>query len=216
MKNYHAFIDESGNIYPTEQSHFLLIAALGVEDPTDISRTIRRIKKRNRSSLPPDELKARKMKPAMIKKMLACIAQSHVQIVTVIVDPYILHHLPDDEEDVYRWAVARTVFHVVEKHKGVEIHLDRRYTKEALRYKLEKQIRYSIRNISGQYVLVRQEDSNRCLGLQAVDVIAWSIFQKYEKNDCQYYDLIAPLIVKEEWLSKKQWDTRDKKPSGSP
>jgi len=128
--------------------------------------------------------------------------------VAVIVDPFVLDHPPQDPEDIYRWAVSRAVYHVVERYPGVEIILDRRYTKEALRFELEKAIRQAIIDIPQQYVLIRQDDSSQREELQAVDFVAWAFFQKYEKNDSHYYDLISSLVIKEEWLKKQLWDSR--------
>ena len=208
MQIYYAFVDESGSTAPTETSHILVVAALGAEAPIAIRRVVHRFQKKYCSSLPSGELKARKLEPAKVKQVLGKLAQSPIQIVAVIVDPFILHHPPQDPEDIYRWAVSRAVYHMVERHPGVEIVLDRRYTKELLRFELEKTIRKAIIGIQDQVVLIRHDDSSRRKELQAVDFLAWAFFQKYEKNDCQYYDLIAPLVVKEEWLSKQLWDAR--------
>ena len=208
MKIYYAFVDKSGSTAPTETSHILVIAVLGTEEPIDIRRVIHRFQKKNSSSLPSGELKARKLEPAKVKKVLDKLAQSPIQIVAVIVDPIILNHPPQDPEDIYRWAVSRAVYFMVERYPNVEIVLDRRYTKEPLRFELEKAIRKEITGIPDQYVLIRQDNSSQRKELQAVDFLAWAFFQKYEKNDAQYYDLIAPLVVKEEWLSKQLWDTR--------
>ena len=37
-------------------------------------------------------------------------------------------------------------------------------------------------------------------GLQIVDFCCWAIFQKYEKQEESYYNLIKPLIIEEKWL----------------
>lgn len=208
LKIFYAFVDESGSTAPTETSHILVIAVLGTENPVDIGRVIHRIQKKNGASLPSGEIKARKLATAVIKKVLGKLAKTAIQIVAVIVDPYVLDHPSEDPEDIYRWAVSRAVYHLVERYPNVEIVLDRRYTKELLRYELEKAIRQAITDIPEQYVLIRHEDSSRRRELQAVDCVAWAFFQKYEKGDCQYYDLIAPLILKEELLSKQLWETR--------
>jgi hypothetical protein len=205
---HYAFVDESGSTASSDTSHILVVAVLGTEEPIDIRRVIHRYQKNNRSSLPSGELKARKLEPAKVKKLLGKVAHSPIQIVAVIVDPYILNHPPQDPEDIYRWAVARAVYLIVERYPSVEIVLDRRYTKEELRFELEKAIRKAIIDIPEQYVLIRHDDSNQRKELQAVDFVAWAFFQKYEKNDSQYYDLIAPLVTKEVWLSKKLWETR--------
>jgi hypothetical protein len=208
MKLYYAFVDESGSTASTETSHFLVVAVFGTEEPLDIRRVIRRYRKKNKGSLPSGELKARKLEPTSVKEVLGKLAQSPIQIMAVIVDPFILNHPPQDPEDIYRWAVSRAVYSMVERYPRIEIVLDRRYTKESLRFELEKAIRRAITGISEQYVLIRQDDSSQREELQAVDFLAWAFFQKYEKNDSQYYDLIAPLVIKEDWLSKQQWDAR--------
>ena len=208
MKIYYAFVDESGSVAPTETSHILVVAVVGTEVPMNIVRLIHRIQKKEGTSLPSGELKPRKLKPAKVKKILEKLAQMPVQIVAVIVDPYVLNHPPVDPEDIYRWAVSRAIYHLVERYPGVEITLDRRYTKESLRYELEKAIRIAITGIPDQYVLIRHDSSSQRRELQAVDFVAWAFFQKYEKNDCQYYDLIEPLVIKEERLSKQLWDAR--------
>jgi len=215
-KIYYAFVDESGSTTPTETSHILVVAVLGTGEPIDIRKVIRQFQKKGRPNFPSEELKARKLEPAEIKEVLGKLAQSPIQIVAVIVGPTILNHPPQDPEDIYRWAVSRAVFYMVERYPSLEIVLDRRYTKESLRFELEKAIRKAIIGIPDQYVLIRQEDSSQQKELQAVDLLAWAFFQKYEKNDPQYYDLIAPLVIKEEWLSKQLWDTRQKRkiPSG--
>jgi len=74
MKIYYAFIDESGGTAPTETSHILVVAVIGTNDPVDIKRIIHRFQKRNSTSLPSGELKARKLEPDKIKKVLGKLA----------------------------------------------------------------------------------------------------------------------------------------------
>lgn len=78
------------------------MAVLGTEEPNDIRRVIHRYQKKNSTSLPSGELNARKLEPAKVKKVLGKLAQSLIQIVAVIVDPFILNHPPQDPEDIYR------------------------------------------------------------------------------------------------------------------
>ena len=208
---HYAFLDESGSTAATGASHLLVVCALATKTPAEIHKIIRRFQKKAGFSLPAGELKARKMEPAKIEKVLTGLAQAPIQIVAVIVDPYILAHPPQDPEDIYRWAVSLAVSHVVERYASVEIVLDRRYTKEALRFELEKAIRQALIGFPEQYVLIRQDDSSQRKELQAVDFVAWAFFQKYEKNEARYHDLIARLVIKEEWLSKELWDARKNK-----
>ncbi|PKO08893.1 MAG: hypothetical protein CVU40_12905 [Chloroflexi bacterium HGW-Chloroflexi-2] len=62
-----------------------------------------------------------------------------------------------------------------------------------------------ISNIPRQIVVIRQEDSISIKELQAVDFIAWALYQKYEHNDVSFYKMISSLIIEEEIVSKQSW-----------
>lgn len=62
-----------------------------------------------------------------------------------------------------------------------------------------------ISNIPRQIVIIRQEDSTSIKELQAVDFIAWALYQKYEHNDVSFYKMISSLIIEEEIVSKQSW-----------
>jgi len=110
-----------------------------------------------------------------------------------------------DPEEIYRWTISRLISMVVKKYPKVEIVLDRRYTKKHLRLLLEISIREEISNIPRQIVVIRQEDSISIKKLQAVDFIAWALYQKYEHNNVSFYEIISSLIIEEEIVSKQSW-----------
>ena len=74
-----------------------------------------------------------------------------------------------------------------------------------MRYQLEKAIRQEIAGLPQEYVLIRQEDSLLFKELQAVDFIAWAFFQKFERADDHFYELIAPRVVDLDVISKPIW-----------
>ena len=111
--------------------------------------------------------------------------------------------LPKDSEDLYRQAAGRTVRLCVERWQQLEIVLDKRYTQEHLRRKLEWQIRQEIADIPGQTVLIRQADSQTVKALQAVDFVAWAAGQKYVRGDESYFELIRNKVLVEEVLRGK-------------
>lgn len=75
---------------------------------------------------------------------------------------------------------------------------------------LEKVIREEIYGLPQQYVLIRQEDSALFKELQAVNFIAWAIFQKFEHTNEGFYDAITPRVVEQEVVSKQTWDQERK------
>jgi len=54
-------------------------------------------------------------------------------------------------------------------------------------------------------VIIRQEDSIACKELQATDYIAWAFFQKYERGDSRFYEIVADKVVVEEVISRRLW-----------
>jgi hypothetical protein len=86
-----------------------------------------------------------------------------------------------------------------------EMELDKRYTTKRLRYRLEKEIREEIADLHQEVVIIRQEDSIAHKELQAVDYIAWAFFQKYERRDDRFYQIIANRVIVEEVIRRGLW-----------
>jgi len=93
----------------------------------------------------------------------------------------------------------------VERHPRLELWLDKRYTKSALRDRLEKTLREGIVDLTRQVVLVHQEDSRKQKGLQAADHVAWALYQKYERQDDAFYQILKGKVVAEEIVSRELW-----------
>ena len=206
----YAFIDETGNVALSRQNHILVVAALCSELPRDIDRIMRKAQKKYGSSLASGELKAKKAESKLVESVLTMLAQASIEVFAIVLDRRILNNPPGDQEEMYRWAVARLVKKLVRRAPSIEIVLDRRYTKEHLRYLLEKAIREEIYGLPQQYILIRQEDSALFKELQAVDFIAWALFQKFERANEGFYEAIAPRVVDLEVVSKQTWDQERK------
>lgn len=204
---HYAFIDEAGSVALSRKNHIFIVAALCLENPRAIENVINKAQKKYGSSLASGELKAKKSEEKLIAYILSALAQEHIEVFSIVIDHRILEKPLQDSEDIYRWAMTSLAEKLVTRYPRIEITLDRRYTKESLRYKLEKAIREGISNLPQQYVLIRQEDSQPARGLQAVDFIAWAFFQKYERKNNKYYQQIISCIVEEEFITKQIWDT---------
>jgi len=203
MSLRYAYIDEAGNIALSRQNHILVVAALCAETHHSIARIIRKAQKKVGSSLASGELKAKKANDRLVSAVLTALAQETIEVFAIIMDRRILEEQLKDPEEMYRWAMARLVRKLVARFPRIEIDMDRRYTKEHLRYLLEKTVREGISDLPQKYVLIRHEDSILAKELQAVDFIAWALFQKYERGNSAFYELIAPRIVEEELITKQ-------------
>ena len=123
----------------------------------------------------------------------------------IIVDTRHIVRPPEDPEDIYREAAVQAVKHAVARWPRIDLCLDKRYTVKRLRYRLEKEIREGIAHLHQEVVIIRQEDSITCKELQAVDYIAWAFFQKYERGDTRFYDIVADQVMVEEFISRRLW-----------
>jgi hypothetical protein len=100
-------------------------------------------------------------------------------------------------------VVTALLTHCIERWPRLEVILDKRYTHEHLRQKLEWYIREEIADIPGQVVVIRQEESAKVKALQAADYVAWATRQKYQAEDRSYYQLIRSRVVAEEVIEAK-------------
>ena len=202
---HYAFLDESGTVGVPGGTHFLIVAILNAVHPRDVELPVRRALKKYGPSLSRGEIKASDFEEKAIARLLEAIAREDVSILTTIVDQSVIIRPPPEMEEIYRQAVARTVYHLVERWPRIHICLDRRYTNERKRFALEAEIREAIQDLPQKVVLIRQEDSINRKELQAVDAVAWALFQKYERDNSQFYDIISSKVVLEEVISEKDW-----------
>jgi len=207
---HYAFIDESGTVGVDTGTHFLIIAVICGNRVRDIEIPVQRAQKKYGTSLASGEMKANSSREAVILRLLKDLVKKDIQVVVVAVDQKAIVSSPDDKEEIYRKAVSRTVFHLVKRWPHIQICLDKRYTNSQLRFELEKHIREEIMDLPQKVVLIRQLNSQVQRGLQAADFIAWAFYQKYEKGNCQFVDILAPRILREEVLVKKNWKKEDR------
>ncbi|MCP4356507.1 MAG: DUF3800 domain-containing protein [Chloroflexi bacterium] len=201
----YGFLDEAGGAAPFSGSRFLVVAVFTTSVPRPIELHVKRARKRLREKPASGEIKATHSREAVIKRLLTALAQEDIQIVAEIIDKRAILRPPEDYEDIYRLAVASAVRHCVTHWPRLDLYLDKRYTKKALRYILEKQIREAISDLRQEVILISQEDSVSRKELQAVDYVVWAIFQKYERADERFYRIIADKIVVEEVLKQSLW-----------
>jgi hypothetical protein len=201
---HHAFLDESGGVAIfIENDLFLVIAVLITRRPRPVELLIKRALKRFGASLASGEMKAAHSKEKTTRWILEAIAQEKVEIVAVVLDKRGIVKSPKDPEGLYRKAVVKAIRLCVERRPRLKVTLDKRYTHEYLRQKLEWQIREGIADIKGQAVMVHQVDSVRAKGLQAVDYVAWAFWQKYQRGDESYYQIIKSRVIAEKVIEAK-------------
>lgn len=141
----------------------------------------------------------------MVSRFLRYIAELDVEIVAVVLDKHAVP-VPADPEEWYRQLCAAAVRHCIERYVRLNLDLDRRYTHETLREKLDGSIFLQAAggpDATGlRMIRIEHLDSTQEKGIQAADAVVWSLGQKYERGDDELYQLIAGKIIVEEMLGK--------------
>lgn len=152
-----------------------------------------------------DELKASALELRVTERLLRSVAEEDVAIVAVIVDKGAILRPPKDPEEIYREAVTRVVAHCLMRWPRVELFLDKRYTNKSLRDGLERAVREGVAALRPEVLIIHQEDSRGRNELQAVDHVAWAIFQKYETAEDRFYRILSEKIIVEEMVKQQLW-----------
>jgi len=100
-------------------------------------------------------------------RLLQELVKEDIQIVAIVVDQRAIVKTPDEKENIYRKAVSRAIYHLVRRWPRNQICLDQRYTKNQLRFELEKRIREEIDDLHTESSFdpaIKFPDSTRLAG----------------------------------------------------
>ena len=199
----YGYLDESGGAgIATPGESYLLVAAIVVARP----RALDDITRKARAKFPflsgQEELKAAHSVDRVTKWVLAEVEREEVDIVAVAADRPTVRGARGGPEAMYRRAVAGAISIALQSWPRLVMTLDKRYTQQYLRDKLELAIRERAVETPESLLVIRQEDSRRSSGLQVVDFVAWAIGQKYQRGDTTYYDLIRSRVRTEVCLKE--------------
>ena len=200
-----AFADETGDVgRALGSSRYLIVAIVLTRNPRSLRKTVTKTRKHLRKKLKSiPELKAKRTPKKIVARFLRYIAELDVEIVTVVLDKHIAPTCPEPE-DWYRLVCAEAIRHCLERYTWLKLAVDRRYTNESLRDRLEQSILVRAASTSERttvgLIRIEHADSVQEKGIQAVDAVVWSLGQKYERGDDGLYNIIKDKIIIEEVL----------------
>jgi hypothetical protein len=133
----------------------------------DIEIPVQRAQKKFGMNLASGEMKANSSREPVIMRLLQELVKEDIQIVAIVVDQRAIVKTPDEKENIYRKAVSRAIYHLVRRWPRNQICLDQRYTKNQLRFELEKRIREEIDDLHTESSFdpaIKFSDSTRLAG----------------------------------------------------
>lgn len=195
---HYCFIDESGDLgFGRNSSDWFFLVALVTTNKRDLEKVVKKvwkvvIEKNNKTN----ELHATKEKDSTRRRLLLLISKlENCGIIILLVKKEKLLHHQVSAHEFYCETLAYLISEIVQKGTflDLEIVLDKKETSKTLNQKLLNLLRSNLSNT----VTIILENSHHEKGLQAVDFIAWAIFQKYQRKNDTFYNLIKKQILKE-------------------
>ncbi len=191
--NY-VFIDESGNL--GKQDRFFVIVALVVDDCKVLDNIVKnaRRNKFKRELGKAKEIKANKSSSKLISYILQKLNIVNIKIFGVVLDKSVIKsdYLLNDKNKLYNFVSGKLMQTLcLNKDSDVEIRLDKSKGKQILRDDFNQYVLRQLRELGhlGK-INLNHSYSHSWSGLQIADIVSWSVFQKYEREDSKYFNIL--------------------------
>lgn len=203
------FLDESGDLgfdlNKQGTSRFFIVTFLFTETKRPIEKLVREIHRglRKKYRMKSGVLHAAGEEKVTIIRLCKKLVKMRVKIMTVFLDKQKVHTDMKSEKPVlYNYIVNILLDRILNKKilnvEGlVELVASRRETSKFLNLNFENYIKQQAKKWPNVKIEVKIKTPFQEKGLQAADVISWSIFKKYENQEDKFYDLLKPIIVEE-------------------
>lgn len=213
MKEINLYIDESGNL-GVGMGRYFLICALEVDASIKTSivkragRVICRFKEKN--NIPKTtELKGFSLNKENRNELLDKILYKGIKVRYIVLDlkqTTMLLAKSDDKNACFNYLIQLIVKHVIHEQPDIEkinLFLDNRSVKIGNRLSLKPYLynKLVLEQLETKHNVKRIEfditylESESCYLIQWADIIANSLYKKYNKNEELFYKKIKPYIV---------------------
>ena len=223
MKEVNLYIDESGNL-GTGMGRYFLICALEVDLTLKnaiskrAGRVICRFKQKN--DIPKiTELKGSRLKDDDRLELLDKILFKGIKVRYIVLDlkqTTMLLAKSDDKNACFNYLIQLIVKRIVEEYKDVEkinLYLDNRSVKIGNRLSLKPYLYNKLvleqletkNNVKRKEFDINYFESESCYLIQWADIVANSLYKKYNSNNEKFYAKIKPYIVYESRFPSKKF-----------
>lgn len=195
MTRYTAFavFDESGDAGKSKHSsRHLIVAAIVCDNLEPLRKAILRA----RQSMPKTlrgkaEIHAFET-PAAARPVLASLAGMDARIYAAVVDKQSM--IKHDPAGLLTLAYAACTTAALQSEDGIIATIDRPFNNAQQRQTLVTAMADAAEELEKRLVVV-VEDSQHEKALQAADVVAWAFFQKYERNNDEFFQTVQTNVA---------------------
>ena len=206
------FLDESGDLgfdKRKKNSQYFVITILALEDKKHLERTVKKVHQMLRKKikrLSGGILHSYKEKPETRRRLLNYIAKLDCSVMTICLNKEKVYtNLREEKHVLYNYVANILLDRVMSKKlissdKDVTLIAAKRETNKFLNENFTSYLQKQAKQNHNIKIHVSIKTPAEEKGLQAVDFVSWSIFNKYENNNVEYYDLVRKIIVEENKL----------------
>lgn len=207
------FLDESGDLgfdfTKGKTSKYFVITFLYVRQKGPVEKIV----KKTYQSLSmmeiqgfPGILHCSKERPKTRVRLLRLLCEKDASIITICLNKKKVYtQLQDEKQVLYNYVTNILLDRLITKKlidKGEPIHLiaSQRETNAYFNNNFKTYIHKKVQEKHKQHLQVEIKKPSQEKCLQVVDFACWAIYQKYEKSEPKYYDIIKGLIAEENML----------------
>lgn len=189
------YIDESGDL-GVSGSRYLVLSALMMDDPRSIDRIIKNMRRNKfkKELKNANEIKANKSSKDIIVYMLKKLNEvNNAKVFYVVLEKKKIfsEFLKNDKHKLYNYVAGKLARNINLDNTDIEIKIDKSKGKQLLQEDFNK---YFMSNLKEKCISIKckieHSYSHSWSGLQFADILAWACFQKFERNDSSYLDLL--------------------------
>lgn len=189
------YIDESGDL--GKDSKYFIISAIITSNKTDLERIINKInrifKKQLRNS---NEIKGNNTPNYIIKKILKRLENIDYEAVIIVFNKENKDKIKYSNNNELYDIIASELAKMITIKQKTSIIIDKSKTKHSDIKLFDKHFIENLNNNLNFPIEISHLSSTNSKGLQIIDIISWSYFQKYEKNNEEFIKLIKNSNVK--------------------
>lgn len=189
------YIDESGDL--GEDSKYFIISAIISSNKTDLERIINKInrifKKQLRNS---NEIKGNNTPNYIIKKILKRLENIDYEAVIIVFNKENKDKIKYSNNNELYDIIASELAKMITIKQKTSIIIDKSKTKHSDIKLFDKYFIENLNNNLNLPIEISHLSSTNSKGLQIIDIISWSYFQNYEKNNEEFIKLIKNSNVK--------------------
>lgn len=201
-KIHYGFLDESGILEKkaTEGNRFV-VSVVVVANPTEIKDVIKVAKRKSRGEFRAGStFHAYKEGKGFVKNVLKELTRRDIEIIVGVWDKR-RKGTKMDKNELYGNLIAQTVKMTLKLYPKLDLTIHKRYTNPKFQRQLHDAIVRKAKNIDSVLVAISQQDEKQRKELELADAVAYAIFQKYNRKNTGFYEIIKERIKKESRLT---------------